>query len=462
MSATKQGYEPIPDIEKGASHAQTTARESYSDLDDEQADLINSFDKAIEGASINLSLPTISEDDLVSQGRSLIQGLLAPTLASGCTFAAALYISGTAQVSHVSALLAQLFPYLNAVVVFFSTLNPIQDRFMKAVVPVFTKVDKAEDIVNTSINDVKDSVDTTIDSLQAKLGKVMKPMKPTLEKAKSNGAALKRLDPDIEIPDPDVDKELDGKQGVVGAKIEEAQKHLQLDKHVPEYLRSPESFYWRVVFPVVILVLIVQLLFAWLGTYCQSAAGGTRMLKELESLKTAAHGQIEGFKGGFQDNVAGYEGEFKDFGDQFKGGVASSKPLLINVATSYMIALFQLSLIYLLTNPGVRAWVVNKVLHAMSNEAMRRLREYGATAAVEDVMGTRMAGVRAKVLVTIRQYKKIEGMLAKVTGVGALAAGTKSAPSPSASSPDRIRERSPGGLLGRIFSPRSPKTSPNR
>lgn len=457
---SKAGYESIPDVEKGESKSLETAKGKYPELDDKQADLIFTFDEAIASSSLDISLPTTSPDDLVTQGKSFLQGIVSPTLTSLCTMAAAFVLSATAQANALAAMIVPFFPYLNAVVVFASSFKPIQDRFMSAVEPVFTQVDTAEGKVKKSVDDVGTNVDATIDSLQAKVGDVLKPMEPTLKKAKLQTGALKKLDPELEVPDlDDVNKEFDEMQGVVVKKIEEAEEHLVLDKYIPAYLQSADSFYWRIVFPVAVVALLIQLAFAWFTTYSTSAANEAgRLLKDVDvqSYKDEASDQIHGYQDEASGQIEGFRDElrdqFKTYSDEFNELSGSLKPMLINVATSYAVALVQMGLIYLCTNPKVRAWIVNKLLSMMKDEAMRTLRQYGAVTTVEDVMGTRMSRIRSKVLKILQVYQKVNDLMGKLGGVSDLAAMATQRPQLS------IETDKKPSFIGRILgqTPRSP------
>ena len=419
MESTKRGYEPIPDVEKGGDDkAEALApKAKYPDLDEEQADLLLSFDEAIAESSLKLDIPSVSPNDLLSAGQDFLRSLVAPTATAVSMLLVALYLKATAEVSSISDALVKLFPYVNASIVFFSSLNPIQDRFMVAVAPVFEKTHEVKEQVSQSMTELASSVDATIESLQAKVNNVMRPMKPTLQKAHGCATALKAMDPDIEIPDPDIDKEFDGMQGILQGKVADAKQHMELNMCIPIYLQTAQAFYWSIVFPVVFVALAIQLALAWVTTYYGGTPiGSTRALVEIDELVTVA---------------------------------SEGRGLLLNVCTSYAMAWVQMGLVYLYTNPRARVWLLSLLVESMKDEATRQLRAYGVSDALEDIMGARMAQRREKVLKAIRSFKKIEELLSKIGGtslVVATEAASLIAPQPQG----KVSPKRPG-LLGKLM-----------
>jgi len=554
---SKTDYEPIPDVEKGEGDASASASSKYPDLDDQQTELLWNLDSAIDSAHLDLSLPQVDKSEMISQGQNFVRSMLMPTVTAIGTFVAALMLRVSAETNSISAILVQFFPYINATIIFFSSISPIQKRMMDSITPVFEKMDHAEDTVKETVAEIRPNVDSTVDALQVQVGEVLKPIKPTLDKASAQSSMLKKIHPDLDIPDSsDIDREFDEAQGIVGDKVTEAEKHISIKEHIPPYLQTPKSFYWRIVFPVVLLALFFQLALAFVTEYYFSPASTTspsvpsRMIladqlgfdlsnlrgtnlrgslfnvddipndegalakvempgtdtedykeelsektdevkeeigqktneakeelgektnevKEEFSEKTnevkeaigekaheveekanefeeKAGEQVEQFK----EEFAGKEAEFRG---QLDYALANSKSMMMNVALSYLMALLQLGLTYLLTNPAVKAWILNMIMKKLSNEAERSLREYGVSTALEDVLGTRMIRIRQKVLRLIRAQKKIEGVLEKAGVGGSLTASVAGASSAVSDLRDKVADvKAPSGL-GRLFGSR--------
>jgi len=537
-ASNKTGYEPIPDVEKDEGDAEVL----YRDFDDEQTTLLLNFDEAIASAHrLGLTIPSVNRDDMVSQGQNWIRSAVAPTVTAACTFVTAIALGMVSEANSIAAVVVAYFPYINAAIVAYSSISPIQRRMVDAVAPVFEKMDDAESAVKASVARVRPEIDSKIDSLQAEVRDVLEPIKPKLDAAAAHGRVLKKLDPDLDIPSTaDVDREFDEAQGVIGDRLDEAAKHVSIKEHVPRCFNSSRAFYWRVVFPIVLLAFLLQLGLAFVTEYYFSPGSTaifppsrTRMLvaeqrglsvpnlrgsvvhemtravaecgdnattdgdigcdgndkkaKEDDIDKTGETGGEFGVKeNDFREEVGEKISEFKDevaeeankvkksahelaeeagqklqpaaeatistfkteVREQFDDALADSKSMVIDVAMSYLMALLQLALIYLVTSPAVKACVTNMIMRKLTSEAERTLREYGVSAGVEEVLGTRMGRVRQQVLKILRAQKKIDDLLEKA-GIGSdLSESLASAASAAAETVKKAKE---SNLLDRLF-----------
>jgi hypothetical protein len=412
--ADKAGYEPIPDVEKGESGA-PGKKENYVDLNlnDEETKLLLDLDSTIASANLDLSVPKVDPSQFASDGQSFIMGLLTPTLVAVSLFLAALYLEERGPKAEnaegkLAEFLVQYFPYVAAIAMFLSSVSPIEGRLMAAIGPIFAKIDSGKDEVEKAVAKIGPEVDSIIVYLQLQVNEVLEAMKPTLKKAKANSYKIKKIDPSLVIPDlAEIDKEMDEAQGVVGPRVNEAQKHLQLDPYIPGPFKSARAFYWRVVFPIVLLVLAIQLAFAAFSHYYSSVeASSSNPSRALvfEEMKYVINNDW--------DSVEQYE-------DHFRTSVDDSISLVMSVVWSYMITFLQLGVVFLLSSNLMRAWLTSKVMGKIEDETMRTLREHGASSSFSDVLGTRMGRVRKKVLKMLKVYKHIESLLDRaVPGLG--------------------------------------------
>jgi F0F1-type ATP synthase membrane subunit b/b' len=350
--------------------------------------------------------------------------------------------------------------------------------------------------VEKSVTDVRDTFDDSLVKLQAKAEKVMEPIKPTLAKAQTFEPQLKAVDPDIELPDQDLDEEFNEMRELVNPKFDEAQKLLNLDESIPWFLRTPRDFFWYVVFPVLLIAFIVQLVFAWLTTYLatsSSSSSALRMLHEVidsvkdqsQPLREEAHEQVQSFQNEAQEKAQQLQDQaqeqyhafqeeaqsgMEEFKTQFEATVESSKVMLINVAVSYAMALLQIFFVYLISSPRVRAWIINMVIRIMSNKALRVLRDSGVETAYKDVFLTNMTKTRDTLLKIINVAAKISKVVGLPSGLNIFGGGGDPGKSGTDSSPAGVLENvlspssdstgtKPGGMLGlgRMFSSKSPK-----
>jgi hypothetical protein len=412
----KEGYEPIPDVEKGEGAVPEAAAENYADLElnDKETKLLLDLDSAIDIAELAFSVPKVEPSQLASDGQSFIMALVTPTLAAAAIFLAALYLgeSGKEEAAEIAEVLIQYFPYLCATAMFISSVSPIQRRLMSAIEPVFTKIDSGKDEIEKAVGNIGPAVDSTIGALRLQVNEVMAPKKPTLDKAKTLSEKIKRTDPSLDIPDlAGIDKEFDEAHGVIGERIKEAQKHLQFDQYIPGQLKSAHAYYWRVVFPIVLLVLAIQLAFATVWEY--SSLASTTHSRALSSVEL-----IDGVSEDFREFGDSINEDFEQYEGQFSAAMDESTSLVTNVLWAYVIAFLQLAVVFLLSTNLGRAGLINKTMGTLEDETMRTLRKYGVSVSISDVLGTKMGRVRKNVLKVLKDYKEIDRI---VRGLGAAA-----------------------------------------
>jgi len=180
MTANKEGYEAIPDVELGEDGAGETAellasaKETYPSLDVPQAHVISSFDKIIaEGAPFQLVPPQVPSDSLrAERGSNFVVALIAPGIV-------AIGLVGVAyglQFVGVE-ILNDVYPYLAAIIIFLASVRPIQSRFLASLLPVIDQVNAAEGTVRNSAIAFGTEIDSQITALQEKTREVLEPMK---------------------------------------------------------------------------------------------------------------------------------------------------------------------------------------------------------------------------------------------------------------------------------------------
>ena len=130
LAMSLNGYEQVPDVESGngaAAPSPTTAA-SYADLPEDQGQLMAHFDSAAASASLEFEMPQADPSELVSQGQSMVRSMVTPTVSALCTFAGGMLLGYQAQYSSLASLAVLYFPYINAVIQFAVSINPLQNR----------------------------------------------------------------------------------------------------------------------------------------------------------------------------------------------------------------------------------------------------------------------------------------------------------------------------------------------
>ena len=143
-----------------------------------------------------------------------------------------------------------------------------------------------------------------MDELQEKTVSALDPIRPELDEASAKMEPLKRLDPNIDIPDVgDIDDEFDEAQGKVGDRVDSAQAQLtNVNQYLPIQLHSAKNFYWRVVFPVLLTALLLQLCVAFITAYSTQQKEARASAAAASSTETNPARFLRGSRGLF--NVA--------------------------------------------------------------------------------------------------------------------------------------------------------------
>lgn len=288
MRTDKNGYEPIPDVEKGVVGEMPKATlepvKYSSEFSSDQIELLSTLDTAIStgsGLDISKMLPEVDPSELITSGKSYVRSLITPTITALCSAAVALVLDQESQavngVNSWFAMIAPYFPYINAIVVGVAGLSPIQERVINSMSPVYDEIETVQDRVEAKVSDIKVMVDKYVDTIQKRLAATMEPIQPVFDKATKKEEMIQKLlkDDDLNvIPDPsDVQREIDEAQQVMGDKIIEAKEKLpDVTQYIPKYMRTAKSFYWHIVCPALILGLLFQVLVAYVTTQITSSS----------------------------------------------------------------------------------------------------------------------------------------------------------------------------------------------
>jgi hypothetical protein len=94
--------------------------------------------------------------------------------------------------------------------------------------------------------------------------------------------------------------------------------------------------------------------------------------------------------------------------------------IFLIVGACLAMALLQVTLLFGSTSAPVMAWMVNRTQTKVSDRATVTLREYGVANALEDVMGTRLARIRTKLLKLFTSVGKLQVVLDKIPDISGL------------------------------------------
>jgi len=210
------------------------------------------------------------------------------------------------------------------------------------------------------------------------------------------------------------------------------------------------AFYWRLVFPSLLLVLLIQLGVAFVApdlvglSASQATAEGyhlskvnhhhvnsssfdtdsmlTDNSKSFKSYENDAIGDVvEGAKSNVENVLVQLKEwismeDFPSLKEQALLLITNSSIMLKCIAISYILAVVQLALVYLLSSNVIIAWYTNIALEKASDDVSQILRAHGVSHVLTDVLGTRMVRVRQKVLKLIAFSKELDEILEKING----------------------------------------------
>ena len=301
-------YEPIPDVENGTAGSTAPSPTDYSGFDPKQTELLSHIDETIQSnGSFQFALPTVSSDDMITQGQSMIQSMITPTLTTIVATITAFGLSAVQQVTEkstsvdhtISTILFLLFPYVNAIIIFLATFRPIQTRCMTSVEPIFQKLDSIQDTIQSSISNISTNVNMTIETADTKMKEAMEPVLPTLQMATQYESMIRKVQPDVDIPDAtDIDREINETRTIVTNPLQEATtqitKLMKDTEMIPYPFQSSTKFYWSIVVPIAIVCLCTQLGVVYYTTPNTTAVNNTDAVGPVSSFTGNVTSQLRG------------------------------------------------------------------------------------------------------------------------------------------------------------------------
>lgn len=518
-------YEPIPDVEHGNGNGTVdTMTNDYSGFDPQQVELLSTLDETIKSnGSFQFSLPTVNSDDMITQGQSMIQSMVMPTVTTVVAAITAFGLSAIQQVTEsstgidhtISTISILIFPYINAIIVFMASFRPIESRCMTSVAPIFPKMDTIPETIQSTMSDISTNVDKTIDTIDAKVKEAMEPVLPTLQAATQYESMIRSVQPDVDIPDAtDIDQEISETRTILTKPLQEATTKLTNDTTTtvrPYPLQSPTKFYWTIVVPIAIVCLATQLgivyyatsgdaftkmksnvnattsvgpVSSWTGDVASQLRGsyhdvvatipsngvavdtsdpqprinifdGTssiasfssavedddsplesvanmttdtftatkeeiwtqneKTVNEINSTLTNMNAQLNKYEVEFQDQVHNVENEMKDFersiDTEVSNAIGPAESMIKSVLISYLISLLQLGLVYVMTSPKVKAFILNLVMQRASRQVDDTLRSTGVPDAMDDIFNVRFVRLRTKLMQLFTSVRKLNTYL---------------------------------------------------
>lgn len=206
MVATKYGA--IPDAEQPEDNELppsdiliARAQEKYPEAGTKvEAEFLGRLDDAIDNCQPKISIPRISPDQLqptsdIKDQNALLHALKLPTVALVAMIATAFLLMIT-----TSPLAKVIYPYLACITTFLSSVPDIRKRFLSAAVPVFDKFDRLKETTEQRVEGVSSKGFQYLNATEKAMNQSIAPIKDKAEFATKMESALRRIDPDIDIP----------------------------------------------------------------------------------------------------------------------------------------------------------------------------------------------------------------------------------------------------------------------
>ena len=145
-------YEPIPDIEEGTTDDKTTNK--YPNANEQEAKLLNLLDEVIENAIPEFKPPLLPVGSVEgSEISDLIASLKIPTLALIGVISGALLV-----IIMDSPIAKLLYPYVQAILLFISSIPALKKSFAGAALLILINVDSKITAVFDQIDAMSDKV----------------------------------------------------------------------------------------------------------------------------------------------------------------------------------------------------------------------------------------------------------------------------------------------------------------
>ena len=538
-------YEPIPDVAVPKTNGTTHTKNDYDGLmlDTSQIELLSNLDDTIhQNASFQFALPTVpSEDMILTQGQSMLQSMIVPTITTIVATLTAFGLSALQQLTTASTNIDHtittisilIFPYINAMIQFLTTFQPIQTRCMESVEPIFPKIQLIPETIQTSVTDISTNVHTNIDTIEHNIQNVMTPILPTLQMATQYERMLRTVQPNLNIPDAsDIDTEIQETRTIVTQPLQDAVTEITMSNTtslIPYPWQSSTKFYWSIVIPIAVVCLSTQLgtvYYTTTTTTTTRASTTTRMsngpvwssssmtanvtsqqlrgswkyddvttrtstthpfvvtssivsssldhnvpihnqnkhnynnnnvpvndftsniapidgqdvtkplwnsvsntttttneiitakdeiLNETNVVRNEINSTMSEMKEQLQNQLQNMEHDIHDFEEnidtEVSNAIGPAKAMIQSVMLSYMISLLQMGLVYLLTSPKVKAYIMNFILQRASRHVDVTLRRTGVPQAMDEIFNVRLVRIRTKLLQLFTSVQEINGYL---------------------------------------------------
>lgn len=408
---TKPGYEAIPDVEAGESgtvHPALVLKpcDLYPEANPEEAELLGTLDSIINGSSLELTIPTVNPDDVSPRSPSICMALVWPSLSALVLGVAA--FSSLRPEAGGGVLDPRLFPCVAVFLMWVSSAVSINSRMIGQASLAIVSADDIGHQAAKCIENGVNIVENRVADVRAKLDSVLQAMRQTLQEAGVEDAT-----PDI----ADLNNALESLE-LASIEISASVKNVKeaiaaFDDIVPADLRSTAKYWWKVVFPVLLLCFVLQAVMLT-GAAVAFAFKGDHSVGFLSEPLT------------FSRVLVSLSNKSLDIANEEMIAETIEAPadskelaslLVLNIGVvvqSFIVAVIEIAMVYFCTGSRYVASLVNTTADCILETTIQVARVQGLYAVTDSVLVGKMSIVKKQVLKTIISLKVIENVDAKV------------------------------------------------
>jgi hypothetical protein len=130
--------------------------------------------------------------------------------------------------------------------------------------------------------------------------------------------------------------------------------------------------------------------------------------QEYQNVKSNIEQQVQNQMQEYQNQAKGYE---QSMDETITQSIGSAKAMIQSVLLSYLMVVLQMGIVYLMTSPMVKAYLMNFVMQQATAQVDATLRSTGVPAAMDDIFGTRLDRIRTKLMKVFTAVQQIQSVL---------------------------------------------------
>ena len=135
------------------------------------------------------------------------------------------------------------------------------------------------------------------------------------------------------------------------------------------------------------------------------------LTNEMNSTLSNLKNELHTYEAEFQNQIHNVENEMKDLESnidtEVSNAIGPAKAMIKHVLISYFISLLQLGLVFLMTSPKVKAYIMNMIMQRASQKVDDILRSTGLPDAMNDIFNVRFVRIRTKLIQLFTSVQKI-------------------------------------------------------